>query len=59
VKFKTADVEEPEFETEAEVPAAPVVVDPTATETTVAPCGPEVPVVTVTGFCVTLTSTVV
>jgi hypothetical protein len=44
VKFRTAAVEEPELLTEAEVPAAPVVVEPTATLTTVAPvapCGPE------------------
>jgi len=44
VKFRTAEVDVPELLTDAEVPAAPVVVDPTATETTVAPvapCGPE------------------
>jgi hypothetical protein len=43
VKFSTAAVDDPLFVTVALDPAVPVVVDPTATETTVAPvapCGP-------------------
>jgi hypothetical protein len=59
VKFRTAAVEEPELLTDAEVPAAPVVVEPTATLTTVAPvapCGPAAltSIVCVTGATVTV-----
>jgi hypothetical protein len=53
VKFRTAAVDEPELLTDADDPAAPVVVEPTATLTTVAPVAPCGPAAATSTVCVT------